>query len=223
MEKLLAAITSAIEARQIETDDSVGQRVVEEITIESPESSPASAPKAAPYTLTDFSSFSDRISADRFYSKEYEIKLREMIGHVLETEGPISDTLLVNRIARAHALQRSGRIITERVLNLAKRHFHISQDPVGGTFIWRDKEAQATWSTYRTAGAEESMRNLDEISFEEIRAAILKNSSGDVPFEVARAFGIRRLASDGRSRIEAVMRVCSIENGNNSCNPCKES
>lgn len=223
MEKLLAAITSAIEARQIETDDSVGQRVVEEITIESPESSPASAPKAAPYTLTDFSSFSDRISADRFYSKEYEIKLREMIGHVLETEGPISDTLLVNRIARAHALQRSGRIITERVLNLAKRHFHISQDPVGGTFIWRDKEAQATWSTYRTAGAEESMRNLDEISFEEIRAAILKNSSGDVPVEVARAFGIRRLASDGRSRIEAVMRVCSIENGNNSCNPCKES
>jgi very-short-patch-repair endonuclease len=211
MEKLLTAITSAIEARQLETADSVDQ-LVEEVTIQTPENSEASAPTAAPYTLTDFSSFSDRISADRFYSKEYDINLREMIGHVLETEGPISDTLLVNWIARAHALQRSGRIITERVLNLAKRHFHISQDPVGGTFIWRDKEAQATWSTYRTAGAEESMRNMEEISFEEIRAAILKNSSGDVPFEVARAFGIRRLASEGRSRIEAVMQNCSIEN-----------
>ena len=211
MEKLLAAITSAIEARQLETADSADQ-LVEDVTIQTPENSESSAPTAAPYTLTDFSSFSDRISADRFYSKEYEINLREMIGHVLETEGPISDTLLVNRIARAHGLQRSGRIITERVVNLAKRHFHVSPDPVAGTFVWRDKEAQATWSTYRTAGAEESMRNLEEISFEEIRAAILKNSSGDVPFEVARAFGIRRLASEGRSRIEAVMQSCSIEN-----------
>jgi len=209
MEKLLAAITSAIEARQLETADSADQ-LFEDVTIQTPENSEASAPTAALYTLTDFSSFSDRISADRFYSKEYEINLREMIGHVLETEGPISDTLLVNRIARAHGLQRSGRIITERVVNLAKRHFYVSPDPIEGTFVWLDKEAQATWSTYRTAGAEESVRNMEEISFEEIRAAILKNSSGDIPFEVARAFGIRRLASDGRSRIEAVLKGVGI-------------
>jgi hypothetical protein len=209
MEKLLAAITSAIEARQLETADSADQ-LFEDVTIQTPENSEASAPTAALYTLTDFSSFSDRISADRFYSKEYEITLREIIGHVLETEAPISDTQLVNRIARAHGLQRSGRIIFERVMEIAKRNFHVRPDPVEGTFVWSDKEAPAIWSSYRTAESEECPRKLDEISFEEIRAAILKNSTGNNPVEVARAFGIRRLAADGRSRIEAVARVCSI-------------
>ncbi len=209
MEKLLAAISSAAEARELELAALAVQQPDGDVTEQDPVTSTATAPKSVPYTLTDFSTFTDRFSADRFHSPDYEPTLLEMIGHVLDSESPIADTLLVNRIARAHGLQRSGRIITERIMDLAKRDFHVRPDSVGGTFVWRDKEAPATWSTYRTADSEESTRKLDEISFEEIRAAVLSNSTSDVPVEVARAFGVRRLAADGRSRIEAVMRVLS--------------
>lgn len=75
----------------------------------------------------------------------------------------LADIQLVNRIARAHGLQRSGRIITERVMYLAKHHFHVRPDPVGGTFVWRDKDSPATWSTYRPANSEESARKVEEI------------------------------------------------------------
>jgi hypothetical protein len=213
MEKLLAAITSAIEAREQETTASSDPQLDGDNPIEIPSNSIAAVTSSTPYVLTDFSSFSDRISADSFYSKNYELTLREMIGHVLDTESPISDTQLVHRIARAHGLQRSGRIISERVMDLAKRHFHVRRDPVGGTFAWRDKEAPSAWCTYRTADSEETARKLEEISFEEIRAYILKNSSVDIPLEVARAFGIRRLASDGRSRIEAVVKGINFSKG----------
>lgn len=98
-------------------------------------------------------------------------------------------------------------------MDLSKRHFHVRPDPVGGTLVWRDMDSPATWSTYRPANSEESARKVEEISFEEIRSAILANSKGDVPVEVSRAFGIRRLTADGRSRIEAVMRVLA------SCRP----
>lgn len=209
MEKLLAAISSAAEARERELAASVVPESDAGADGGDPASSSAGKPKSSPYTLTDFTQFANRISADRFYSADYEPILREMIEHVLETEGPIADTPLVNRIARAHGLQRSGRIITERVMDLAKRDFHVRPDPVGGTFVWCDMNSPANWSTYRPANSEENARKVEEISFEEIRSAILANSKGDVPVEVSRAFGIRRLTADGRSRFEAVMRVLS--------------
>lgn len=209
MEKLLAAIASAAEARELNTAASADLQPGEEMPMQTPDNSTAVTPSVAPYNLTDFTSFSDRISTDRFYSSDYESTLLELIGHVLNTEGPISDTLLVNRIARAHGLQRSGRIITERVMDLANRHFHVRPDPIGGTFIWWDMDAPDNWFTYRTADSVENLRKLDEISFEEIRAAALSISTGFVPVEVARAFGIRRLTADGRSRIEAIIRVIS--------------
>jgi very-short-patch-repair endonuclease len=213
MEKLLAAISSAAEARELELAASVVPESDAAADGGDPASSSAGEPKSSPYTLTDFTQFADRISADRFYSADYEPILREMIEHVLETESPIADTLLVNRIARAHGLSRSGRVITERVIEIVKNYFHARPDPVGGTFVWPAPEVPTSWSTYRPTTSEESARKIEEIPFEEIRAAILANSTGDGPVEAARALGIRRLTADGRSRIEAVMRALA------SCRP----
>ncbi len=209
MEKLLTAIASAAEARELELATAETTEPDDGADMSDPTPSSANAQKSSPYTLTDFSEFTDRIAADRFHSSDYEETLRAMIGHVIETEGPILDTQLVNRIARAHSLQRSGRIITERVMDLAKRHYHVRPDSVGGTFVWRDNNAPANWSTYRPANSEENARKIDEISFEEIRAAILAYPKVDSPVDVARALGIRRLTSEAKIRIEAVMRLNS--------------
>lgn len=207
MEKLLAAISAAAEAREIEVAASDEQHPDGESPGMEPRVSSVSTPQSAPYTLTDFSDFTDRISWDRFYSADYDLTLRELIGHVLDVEGPIADTLLVNRIARAHGLQRSGRMIIERVMGISKSHFHVRPDPLGGTFVWRDIDLSATWSIYRIAPSDAALRKLEEIAFEEIRAAIRAHATGDVAHEVARVFGIRRLSADGRSRIQTIMRM----------------
>ena len=171
-------------------------------------------PNACVYEVTDLSSFAADIAANRFYDLDYELTLKALIGHIVEKEGPILDSVLVNRIARAHGLQRSGRVINERVSELTKRHFHIKTDPVGGSFVWRDKDMPEAWVTYRTSTTEENARNIDEIAFEELRSALLTKPTGNVPVEVARMFGIRRLASAGRERIEAVIKSCEVTHKN---------
>ena len=98
---------------------------------------------------------------------------------------------------------------------ITKRHFHIKTDPVGGSFVWLDKDMPDTWAKYRTPASGENARKIEEISFEELRSAVLTKPAGDVPLEVARIFGVRRLAAAGRERIEAVIKNCEVthENG----------
>jgi very-short-patch-repair endonuclease len=225
IEKLLVAVSSAKEARELVLAEP------EEPRVESGDSSldaatggsspPESAsttctvtdihsgtPEACVYEVTDFTSFAADIAASRFYDPDYEPTLKGLIGHIVENEGPILDSMLVNRIARAHGLQRSGRVINERVFEITKRHFHIKTDPVGGSFVWLDKDKPDTWAKYRTPASEENARKIEEIAFEELRSAVLTKPAGDVPLEVARIFGVRRLASAGRERIEAVIKTC---------------
>lgn len=213
IEKLLTAVSSAAEARQLEQ---AAVSIEDETSVLSVvESNPAQNVETAPsgYTTTDFTPFADKISADRFYAGDYEATLAELVGHVIETESPILDTQLVNRIARAHGLQRSGRLINERIMEIAKRHYHVRPDPVGGSFIWLDGDAPGKWTACRTSISEGGSRKVEEIAFEEIRAAIPSGSVEDLPLETARVLGIRRLTAQGRTRIESVIRVCSTTCG----------
>jgi hypothetical protein len=159
------------------------------------------------YQVTDFSNMAASIHADQFYDESYDSTLKDLIGHVLNQESPILESLLVHRIARAHGFLKSGRIIRERVLEIVDRAFHLRLDPVGGQFIWIDAEASTSWSCYRPPASEDHARKVEEISFEELRAASAVSKGDDLPVEIARLFGIRRLASGGRDRLEATLKL----------------
>ncbi|RUQ44363.1 DUF3320 domain-containing protein, partial [Corynebacterium pseudodiphtheriticum] len=88
-------------------------------------SAPSTPVVKGEYRVTDFTSVNDKIRADAFYTEEYDPILIELIYHVLSHEAPILDSLLVQRIARAHGFQRSGRLIRERVLELTERYHHL--------------------------------------------------------------------------------------------------
>lgn len=63
------------------------------------------------YRLTNFGPFADEIDPEKFYETNYDTVLIKLIHQVLATEAPIAENLLIQRIARAHGFQRSGRII----------------------------------------------------------------------------------------------------------------
>ncbi len=167
-------------------------------------SHPATATKGI-YETTDFSNFHAIIYPTRFYEEGYDSTLADLISHVLINEAPILDGLLVQRIARAHGFQKAGRLIRERVLELVERNHHLRADPVGGEFVWMDRESPALWARYRVPSSEDHSRKIEEIAFEELRAASIAGSSAGVPVEIARLFGIRRLAAPSRERLEAVL------------------
>ena len=233
MENLLTALSAAANARALELADKQTPRFVagnlsSKLTVrEDPISSetsdhrptvtPSEAPKSSFYEVTDLTSFLSKMSPLRFYDSDYDPILMELIGHIVEKEGPILDSLLVNRIARAHGFQRSGNVIHKRVLEIAKRYFHIKPDQVGGSFVWRDDGLPDRWVKFRIPTSEESTRKIEEIAFEELKAALPSTPVQDVPLELARTFGIRRLAAGARTRLEAVIRL-SVQHHNGDRN-----
>ena len=160
------------------------------------------------YQVTDFSGFFAIVRPEYFHEEGYDSTLGDLISHVLAKEAPILESLLVQRIARAHGFQKAGRLIRERVLEFVDRAHHLREDPIGGSFVWPNEEAHTGWSSYRIPTSEEHSRKIEEISFEELRAAASACKGPDLPTEIARMFGIKRLASAGRERLTAMIELC---------------
>ena len=139
-----------------------------------------------------------------FYSEEYAPKLRVMIDHVIDTEGPIHEEVLVRRIARHHGFQRAGRQIRETVISIAKRHRGKSQEEVG-LFFWRKGTIKDRLAPARHTGRDREMRRIDYICKEEIRAIGESLSLNDDPIELARRIGIGRLSQHARKRVMQAM------------------
>jgi very-short-patch-repair endonuclease len=182
---------------------------VEKANVELPEPFYARAPGpvvelvAAPageslYRVTDFAPLASEIDPERFYDPRYDTALAALITHVLTAEAPITESLLVQRIARAHGFQRAGRIIRDRIMELAEQLHHVEEEVGGGRFVWIDALAASTWCWPRPPASENDVRQIEEISLTELRGA----ARAADPVEVARRFGIRRLSASARARIE---------------------
>lgn len=159
------------------------------------------------YRATDFMLSAPSINSAAFYETSYNSTLNTLISAVVEQEAPISEHLLVQRIARAHGFLRSGRIIRERVMKLVTRLFHVTTDAHGGSFVWPSDEARLAWTQYRLPSDANSIRQIEEISFEELQAAAAASTAFDLPIDVARMFSVRRLSGSARKRIEAALAV----------------
>ena len=150
------------------------------------------------YRVTDFTPLLEMIDPPNFYEASYNNVLTALIGHVLASEAPISETLLVQRIARVHGFQRAGRIIRDRVMRFAEPLHFVQEEDTGGRFVWTDAAAPATWHSARPPAREEDIRQIEEIALAELRVA----RTGMDPVDVARKFGVRRLSVVARKRIE---------------------
>ena len=160
---------------------------------------PAVAATFDVYRTTVFTEFAAAIDPQRFYEHSYDEALRRLIDHVLHFEAPIAEEALVQRIARAHGFQRAGRVIHERVMLIATAGHHVEQEAGGGRFVWLRAEDCEGWDRARPPATLDDLRLIEDIALREIRAA----RRGRDVVEVARLFGVRRLSTVARERIEA--------------------
>ncbi|MFV3126910.1 DUF3320 domain-containing protein [Niveispirillum sp. KHB5.9] len=153
------------------------------------------------YRMTDFSGQAV-IAPERFHDADYAPVLKDMVLRAVACEAPIRDSLLVERIARAHGFKRSGRQIRDRVLSVARGVAHLETEPSGAAFIWADAMAPATWERARYPYSGDDIRMVEDIALPELTAAIRGCvSAEDSVSEAARRFGIRRLSAVARERL----------------------
>lgn len=127
-----------------------------------------------------------------------------MIDHVIDTEGPIHEDVLVRRIARHHGFRRAGRQIRERVLALAKRRRGRTTESVG-VFFWPKGTVKDRLAPARHSGRDDEMRKIEYICREELRAIRESLHLDDDPVAFARRIGIARLSRQGRQRLMDTM------------------
>lgn len=151
------------------------------------------------YRLADFAHFDTSIRAEQFYEPSYDTVLCSLVSHVLASEAPIAETLLVQRIARAHGFQRAGRIIRDRVIAIAEQVHFVEVEDGGSRFVWANADQQANWDQGRFPTTSEDIRQVEEIALPELRVV----KSGRSSVDTARALGIRRLSTSARARIDA--------------------
>ncbi|WP_089041708.1 DUF3320 domain-containing protein [Pseudomonas fluorescens] len=157
------------------------------------------------YRVADLSPLSLMIQADQFHMPEYTPVLRQIVEEVLRQEAPILDALLVQRVARAHGFLRSGRLIRDRVLELAEQHHYVQKAGFEEVFIWHAEGDVMEWSTYRVPASANDARAIEEIAAEELRIAASLIDATDTALEVARLLGVKRLTGAARQRIERIL------------------
>ncbi len=160
------------------------------------------------YRQADVTRFKPLLRPASFHESAYDETLGELMRAVLEAEAPILDKALVDRIARAHGFRRSGHLIRDRVLALAKRHYYFQADADSehSEFIWLNADDSEHWEVFRVPEREEDVRFIEEIPGEELTAAARTVHGDDLIVDVARIFGVRRLSAASRVRLEHALR-----------------
>ena len=152
------------------------------------------------YVATRFDGARHLADPDLFHSDEYSLRLSAMIDHVIDSEGPIHQDVLVRRVARHHGFRRSGRQIRERVIEIAKQRRGRSTENVG-LFFWRKGTVKDRIAPARHTGRDDEMRKIEYICREELRAIRESLSLNDDPVMLARRMGIARLSQRARQRL----------------------
>ena len=149
------------------------------------------------------------ISADLFYEPSYQVVLQPMVEWVVQREGPVLDAVLARRIARVHGFQRTGSRIQDRVEQIARRHFKITEE-AGGTFYWPREMEPCSELAFRWPTNDESTRGVEEICEAELlslaRLVLQRGHSGqEALIAMARELGLQRLREVSRVRLEGVL------------------
>jgi very-short-patch-repair endonuclease len=161
------------------------------------------------YAVADLSSNGFQPEASRFYDASYRPTLRKMIAFVIETEAPVYEDMLVDRIARGHGFQRSGSNIYQTISRMLGRE-HVRSDEGGRSVIWANGMSPNKPFPYRK-GAREDRSHLDvpiaELASLAVPYVRLRMSNEDAVRKLAEHFDLGRLREIARGRFEAAVKM----------------
>jgi very-short-patch-repair endonuclease len=169
---------------------------------------PARAPELPRYTPVEVSGG----LPDAFYEASAAPAIRESVMRIITAEGPIPDSVLFERVARAWGLKRTGTRIVERLQRLVPSDTIRTSDG-GKTFYWPPGATPNSWSGFRVADASEnSKRHVSDVPIEEIGALVkhLLDQAGasrrqDLARAVCKLLGMARTPAEAEARVDAAI------------------
>ena len=150
-----------------------------------------------------------RPDRELFYDGAYSATLKAMVAHVINAEGPIFEDVLVDRIARAHGMQRSGNQIRRRVFSLLPAG--VSRIAEGErTVVWPSSKDPGTIHVFRKGDV--GVRGHEDVPLKELASIAvpfirLRMDDESVLRKMAEQFELGRLREATRARFEEALRI----------------
>ena len=164
------------------------------------------------FSKTDLSEF--RADPDAFYEFSYRSTIDGMVARIVDTEAPVRDDVVAQRIARAHGWLRTGSRIRDKI----ERHlrpFDFTQDSAG-RFLW-PKGGIVETVEYRPPATEDDRRPVTDIALQELVGLVRIHPQAleepDPALVLSRLMGFERLAASSRARIDEAMALFTQANG----------
>jgi very-short-patch-repair endonuclease len=157
------------------------------------------------YSTMDFSAYS--LEPTQLYEESYRESLQEMIRVLVNTEGPIHELLLLQRIARVHSFKRAGTKMLERVNELASVSCDCSEESTG-KFWWPEGTDESDKERYaRTGNRSEETSKVDWICDTELKNIIKAKGVGNDLNGLCRVLGIHRLTAKVKERLDGLLQT----------------
>lgn len=135
------------------------------------------------------------------FSATDEKRLLQCLNVIVETEGPVSRRLIVKRICSAWQIRLTAK--TDAMIGaLLERGGFCCTKTGGNDFYWKSEKGMTEWNCYRVSALEAEKRSMDDISKEEVSAAIeavleeqISIAGEELVKETAKKFGYSRTGS----------------------------
>ncbi|MEO8121429.1 MAG: DUF3320 domain-containing protein, partial [Rhodoferax sp.] len=145
--------------------------------------------------------------SESFYEHKASVRLTAQLSQVIDAEGPISESVLFRKVARAWGLERTGSRIVERLRALAPKSVLHTQEG-SSKFYWPSTVDSDSLVQFRMADETAmSKRHIDDVCLEEISELVLHvlHQAGgsprqDVARSVCRLIGMARATADAEAR-----------------------
>lgn len=141
--------------------------------------------------------------SDEFFDSRRMQKILNQINQVVQTEAPISQTLLSKRILTAWGITRLGVRLNDYLESLYTQ-LNLRYNHQNGTFFyWKQEQNPELYKTFRIPMDETQKRNAEDLPREEVAAALIEILTNQISLpeddlikETARLFGYARIGTN---------------------------
>ncbi len=150
------------------------------------------------------------IPAEDFTEPRYGSDIKKRIRQVIDTEAPISESLLVKRVVQSCGISRAGSRISGYLDEFLEKMKLTTSAQDGDTFYWRKGQDPDAYAGFRVSGEGDSHRDVRDVPMQEVANAIcvvlheqVSMAQEDLLREAARKLGYARLGGNVQTTLEA--------------------
>lgn len=124
------------------------------------------------YVATQLSQ--DWLTPDQFIDPANTKRIVKKVWQVLETEAPISESLLIRRVVQSFDIARSGSRIQNCMTDILRLLKLKTSAQDGQVFYWEESQDPKLYAGLRTNGEEENSRDIRDVPVQEVANAVYK-------------------------------------------------